>query len=124
MLLIKPGDCLSASHWRNYIIPKDDLVRMSSQWALLEAATDDYIEGQDERLSEAAALLLRGLADDDGLESRGSEGGSGPAKRRRLAVPQDAAAALRLGQPYPWFLSRLPLPRLLSAYGLSASAPC
>ena len=74
------------------------------QWALLEAATDDYIERVDERLSEAAALLLRGLAE-DGLESRSSEGGSAPAKRRRLAEQQDATAALRLGQSYPFDLS-------------------
>ena len=64
----------------------------------------------DDKLSEAAVLLLRGLADDeDGLERRGSEGGPLPAKRRRLAVQQDATAALRLGRKLVLLLCLLPL---------------
>ena len=32
-----------------------------AQWALLEAATDEYIRAEDARLDEASQLLLRGL---------------------------------------------------------------
>ena len=39
-----------------------------AQWALLEAATDDYIKQEDARLDDVTQLLLGGL---DGPESPG-----------------------------------------------------
>ena len=33
-----------------------------AQWALLEAATDEYIKQEDARIDEACQLLLRGLS--------------------------------------------------------------
>ncbi len=59
------------------------------QWALLEAATDDYIAREDARLEACTALLLRGIGEP-------CEPPCGSPSRR--PAPQAAAAQfLRLG---------------------------